>query len=265
MQCALTKLSYLLSKPELSVAQVRSLIGSPLRGELTLPESKIPAVLSHPTSVGPSLDNIQGLLTQVVRLSSQASTSSSSSRAPRIVVEGSDARDEHADEATAPWSWTAAEAASTESALFPYLIHLAAARDDVDGVAFCLSAEAGGTDGPGVAVGGGLANCRDAASGRSPLHVAALNGAVRVANMLLEAGALVHVRDALGHTPLYYAARQGHEEIVDLLVKTGANLGGVDVEGGFVAGAVRKATHARDERALRLWMKAGADVIDVGF
>ena len=190
MQCALTKLSYLLSKPELSVAQVRSLIGTPMRGELTLPESKIPAALAQPTSIGQSLDNIQGLLSQVVRLSS---SSSSSARSPRIVVEG----DEEADEATAPWSWTAAEAASTESALFPFLIHLAAARDDADSVSLCLAAEAGSAgdrDGPGVTVGGGLANSRDAASGRSPLHVAALNGATRAANMLLEAGALVHVR-----------------------------------------------------------------------
>ena len=260
MQCALTKLSYLLSKPELSVAQVRSLIGTPLRGELTLPESKIPAALAQPTSIGQSLDNIQGLLSQVVRLSS---SSSSSARSPRIVVEG----DEEADKATAPWSWTAAEAASTESALFPFLIHLAAARDDADSVSFCLAAEAGSAgdrDGPGVTVGGGLANCRDAASGRSPLHVAALNGATRAANMLLEAGALVHVRDALGHTPLYYAARQGHEDVVDLLVKTGANLGGADVEGGFVALAVRKAAHAGDEGALRVWKKAGADVVSVG-
>ena len=256
-QCALTKLSYLLSKPELSVAQVRSLIGTPLRGELTLPESKIPTALSQPTSIGQSLDNIQGLLSQVIRLSSPASAASSP--APRIVVEGAGA-DEEADKATAPWSWTAAEASSMEGALFPFLIHLAAARDDTDGVAFCLSAESGGTDTPGLFVGGGLANCVDPASGRSPLHAAALNGSTRAANMLLEAGALVHVRDTLGHTPLYYAARQGHEELVDLLVKTGANLGGSDVEGGFVALAVKKATHARDARALDIWKRTGADV-----
>ncbi|RDX50050.1 L-asparaginase [Lentinus brumalis] len=255
-ECALTKLSYLLSKPELSVAQVRSLIGTPLRGELTLPESNIPA-LSQPTSIGQSLENIQGLISQVVRLSSPAS----SARAPRIVVEGA-GTDEEADKATAPWTWTVAQASSMESALFPFLIHLAAARDDRDGVAFCLAAQSGGTDGPGVSVGGGLANCLDPASGRSPLHAAALNGSTSAANILLEAGALVHVRDALGHTPLYYAARQGHEDLVDLLVKTGANLGGSDVEGGFVALGSKKAMHARDERALDIWKKAGADIVN---
>ncbi|CDO77646.1 hypothetical protein BN946_scf184963.g3 [Trametes cinnabarina] len=165
-ECALTKLSYLFSKPELSAQQVRALIGTPLRGELTLPESKVPPSLlaQQPTGLDQSLDNIQGVLAQVVRLVSAAS------RAPRIVVAG----------------------------------------------------------------------------------------------MLLEAGALVHVRDSLGHTPLYYAARQRHEELVDLLVRAGANLGGADVEGGFVALAVQKATHARDELALRIWKKAGADVVHVG-
>ncbi|KAH9928475.1 L-asparaginase [Epithele typhae] len=256
-ECALTKLSYLLSKPELSVAQVRALIGTPLRGELTLPESKIPASLSQPISMAQSLDNIQGLLSQVVRLSS-----SSSARAPTIKIETADTREdaEAAEQAAAPWSWTAAEAIATESSLFPFLIHLAAARDDPDGVAFCLAAERDRAPESGMVIGGGLANCADPASGRAPLHAAALQGAHRAAGMLLEAGALVHVRDALGHTPLYYAARQGHEELVELLVKTGANLGGADLEGGFVRLAVKKAVRARDEAALRVWKKAGMDV-----
>lgn len=47
-------------------------------------------------------------------------------------------------------------------------------------------------------------NCLDAASGRSPLHVSALNGSVKCLNMLLESGGLVHLRDSLGHTALYY-------------------------------------------------------------
>ncbi|KAI0647560.1 L-asparaginase [Trametes meyenii] len=258
-ECALTKLSYLLSKPELSPAQVRALIGTPLRGELTLPESKVPPSLSQPASIDQSLDNIQGVLSQVVRLSTPASA-----RAPHIVVSGtgSDARDTVADAATAPWSWTAAEAAATESALFPFLVHLAVSRDDGAGVRFCLAAETeAGAERAGVAVGGGFANCLDAASGRAPLHVAALHGALASAALLLEAGALVHVRDALGHTPLYYAARQGHEALVDLLVQAGANLSGADVEGGFVGVAVKKAMRARDEDALRIWKKAGADVV----
>ena len=96
-QCALTKLSYLLSKPELSVAQVRSLIGTPLRGELTLPESKVPAALGSQApgaSAAPSLDHLQGLLSQVVRLSAPASATP---HAPRILVDGAAAPDADAD------------------------------------------------------------------------------------------------------------------------------------------------------------------------
>lgn len=268
-QCALTKLSYLLSKPELPLAQVRALISMPLRGELTRPVSTIPPSLSEPKSIDSNLESISGVLAHVVRLSS------SHTSGPKIVVSPaghahSDPGTDTSNETTAPWSWTAAEAASTEGALYPFLIHLAAARNDVEAIRFCLAAEAGlmdntvaGAEFPShthrnIAVGGGLVNCAEPASGRSPLHSAALNGCVDAVSALLEAGALVHLRDSLGHTPVYYAARQGHELVVEVLVKVGGLLGGSDVEGGFVALAVQKAELAADERVQRVWTKAGA-------
>lgn len=55
-------------------------------------------------------------------------------------------------------------------------------------------------------IAGGIVNCFDPASGRSPLHVAALNGSSKCINILLKSGALVHLRDSLGHTALYYAS-----------------------------------------------------------
>ncbi|TFY57006.1 hypothetical protein EVJ58_g7290 [Rhodofomes roseus] len=267
-ECALTKLGYLLSKPELSRSEVRALIGTPLRGELTRPVSTIPPAISEPKGIESNLENISGVLSQVVRLSS------SQARGPSIVV--SSAEDTGAEsnlEAAAPWSWTAAEAASTEGALYPFLIHLAAARNDVEAIQFCLKAEAGlnaddatspGAEFPSqtrrsIAIGGGLVNCVEPASGRSPLHSAALNGSTDAVNALLEAGALVHLRDSLGHTPLYYAARQGHEQVVEMLVKVGGLLSGSDVEGGFVGLAMQKARLAPDDRGLRVWTKAGAD------
>lgn len=54
------------------------------------------------------------------------------------------------------------------------------------------------------------------------------------------------------------AARQAHEAIVDVLVRAGANLGGADIDGGYVALSVKKARLAMDEQALRVWEKAGA-------
>ncbi|KAG1725012.1 asparaginase-domain-containing protein [Suillus paluster] len=251
-ECALTKLSYLLAKPELTVTEVRSLISLPLRGELTPPLSSLPAA--------PSLDDVNttlsGLLSQFVRLSSARRTD-----VPQIVI------GEEAQGAAAPWSRTAAEHASTEAALLPFLMHLAVARDDIEGLEFCLaSGEAGSgvTEGTGeVIVPGGIVNCLDAGSGRSSLHVAAINGNMRCVEKLLASGALVHLRDGLGHTALYYAARQGYAGIVDTLASAGANLGGMENEVGYVGLAVRNAVRAGNEAGVDIWRRAVAGFIRV--
>ncbi|KAK0451113.1 L-asparaginase [Armillaria borealis] len=192
-ECALAKLSYLLSKPELSTAEVRKLMGTPLRGQPTIDQN---------------FEKIQGVLSQFVRLSEQ-----SASPVPKITL--SAPLDEAAQDAAASWSWTAAEAASTEAVLFPFLIHLAAARNDTSSIRFCLDSSSTPSgyselDSPSVDapqygnIAGGLVNSLEPGSGRSPLHVAALNGHIESVNVLLQSGALVHLRDTLGHTPLYY-------------------------------------------------------------
>ncbi|KAI0063427.1 asparaginase-domain-containing protein [Artomyces pyxidatus] len=251
-ESALTKLSYLLSKPELSVDQVRNLMGTPLRGELTRPSgAPLKPTIDH------NLESIGGVLSHLVRLSSVPNP-----QVPQIVISPDFKTSDAAEKATAPWSWTAAEAASTEGALMSSLIHLAAAADDVEGIRLSLVAESEGEALDGQqnrTVAGGVVNWINPASGRSPLQVAAINGSTKSVNALLEAGALVHLRDNLGHTALYYAARQGHEEVVSTLVKAGANLGGTDVE-GYGTLAVRKALSNGDEVALRVWQKAGIAV-----
>ncbi|KAG2139118.1 asparaginase-domain-containing protein [Suillus bovinus] len=253
-ECALTKLSYLLAKPKLTAAEVRSLISLPLRGELTPPVPSLPAA--------PSSDdedtNISELLSQFVRLSSSARKAD----IPQIVI------GEEAQEAAAPWSCTAAERASAEAALLPFLVHLAVARNDVEGLAFCITSActascSGVAEGTAdVVVPGGIVNCLDAGSGRSPLHIAALNGNMRCVDKLLESGALVHLRDELGHTALYYAARQGHAGIVDTLVSAGANLGGMENEAGYVGLAVQNAVNAGNEAVVEIWRRAGAKIVD---
>lgn len=254
-------------------------MGTSLRGEITVPaSSSLPKSRSSLSQINDSLDSIHDILSQVVRLSTVRI------HGPKVIVTSPKLDSAEASESAAPWSWTAAEATSTETALLPFLTHLAAAKDDGEGLIFCLGPEGQavtpsaarpmeGGHGGGV----GMANSIDAASGRSPLHVAALNGSLSCVKILLQSGALVHLRDGLGHTALYYvgalsntiyiytepltaiqAARQGHEGIVDILVETGANLGGSDVEGGFVSLIFQKALHAHDERAIRIWRKAGA-------
>jgi len=66
--------------------------------------------------------------------------------------------------------------------------------------------ESGATEFGNIA--GGVVNCLESASGKSPLHVAAINGNTRSADLLLRSGALVHLRDTLGHTALYYVSHK---------------------------------------------------------
>ncbi|KAJ7172223.1 L-asparaginase [Mycena filopes] len=241
-ECALTKLSYLLSKPELTTEDVRKLVSTPLRGELTRQSAK---TLTQKT-INQNIENIQSLLGEFVRLSGRPSSSN-----PHITISLPDGPTQ---DAAASWSSTAAEAASTEAALLPFLIHAAAARNDPEAIKFCLESELANESvaSPGASnVASGLVNNIDSASGGSPLHTAALNGSAECVDVLLRAGALVHLRDTLGHTALYYAARKGYPAIVEMLVQAGARLSGLD--GGFAALAVKTA----DLISLEIWAKAG--------
>ena len=188
----------MLSKDEFSVQHVRELIGIPLRGEL----SRNPGtILQHPLTAEQDSDNIQQVLSHFVRLSRP-----SSSVLPQITVT-SDSVDSGAQKAAAPWTRTAAEAAKTEAVLLPLLIHLAAAKDDLESLKLCLKpADNEDEELKFKMIPGGIVNCLESSSGRSPLHVACLNGNVRCVELLLRSGALVHLRDNLGHTALYFVS-----------------------------------------------------------
>ncbi|KAF9077115.1 L-asparaginase [Rhodocollybia butyracea] len=252
-ECALSKLSYLLSKSELSVSEVRNLMGVPLRGELT---SLVPPAANNLT-VEKNLESINGLLSHFSRLSKLPPPHAN---LPKIIIQ-----DETAPDAAAPWSWTAAESASTEAALYPMLLHLAASRNDIESIQFCLGKPENSvhtnTDSNALnsleaasMVAGGLVNCTEG-SGRTPLHTAALNGHLDSVNLLLNFGALVHQRDALGHTCLYYAARQGHSEVVNVLIKMGGAFSFVD--NVFAAVAIENALKSGDTMSLDVWKSAG--------
>lgn len=196
----------MLSKPELSVDEVRELVATPLRGELTRLSLSAP---SQPVSADQNLDHVQTVLSQFVRLSQ-----SPTSQVPQILV-SPDPLDITSRDAAKPWSWTAAEVANTEAVLIPFLIHLSAARDDVEGIRFCIDSakEQEAAANPMAPeqyqfgnLAGGIVNCFEPASGKSPLHVAAMNGNLESVELLLRSGALVHLRDSLGHTALYYVS-----------------------------------------------------------
>lgn len=187
---------------------------------MTRPSATAPSTASSSTAsaaLGGNLDTIQNVLSQFIRLSRPPSL------APEIPVSADAlATATEAQDTAAPWTWTTAEASTAEAVLLPFLIHLAAARNDLESLRYCIDTErtfvgqrgdnqsmssstgdlAGQARRTGIA--GGIINCLDPGSGRSPLHVAALNGHTRAVELLLQSGALVHLRDTLGHTALYY-------------------------------------------------------------
>jgi hypothetical protein len=69
-------------------------------------------------------------------------------------------------------------------------------------------------------------------AGRTLLHDAVARGAIRMAELLLDAGADVHARQPTGHTPLYCVANEcsapGAGALVRLLVKRGAKVDAAD-------------------------------------
>lgn len=60
--------------------------------------------------------------------------------------------------------------------------------------------------------------------GRTPLHLASQRGQYRVARILIELGANVHMTSAGAHTPLHVAAETGHTSTSRLLIKHQADV-----------------------------------------
>ncbi|KAG7396603.1 Ankyrin repeat and EF-hand domain-containing protein 1 [Phytophthora boehmeriae] len=65
---------------------------------------------------------------------------------------------------------------------------------------------------------------------RTPLHWAAVSGAVEVVDLLVEAGADPNFQDTRGRSPLHWAARLNRLEVVQSLLKAGGDPNLVDLE-----------------------------------
>uniref|UniRef100_G3MKE4 Uncharacterized protein n=1 Tax=Amblyomma maculatum TaxID=34609 RepID=G3MKE4_AMBMU len=65
--------------------------------------------------------------------------------------------------------------------------------------------------------------------GTSPLHMAAQNGHVATAEVLLRAGISRDARTKVDRTPLHVAAQEGHLEVVELLLKHSADIEAKDM------------------------------------
>ncbi|MCA7010754.1 ankyrin repeat domain-containing protein [Wolbachia endosymbiont of Tribolium confusum] len=71
---------------------------------------------------------------------------------------------------------------------------------------------------------GANVNIEDNLIGRSPLHIAAVNGNVEAVKLLIYYGAEVNYKDAWGWTPFNCAAARGNIEIINCLIANGANI-----------------------------------------
>ncbi|KAJ5294455.1 hypothetical protein PENANT_c006G06987 [Penicillium antarcticum] len=67
-------------------------------------------------------------------------------------------------------------------------------------------------------------NFKDRDQNKSLLHLAALKNKVQIAEMLLEKGVSIEVKDSHGNTPLHYACYNGCKQLALFLVRKGANM-----------------------------------------
>lgn len=131
-----------------------------------------------------------------------------------------------------------------KQALFPVLMCHAAGRGDIDAMEeLCRQ--------------GGVLNAATSHDGRTPLHVACLEGQLRVIRHLLAKGASPHVIDNHGQTPLHDAIRSANEEAILLLREFGAHLGPTTTDTALVMCSL-----AADDKVdvLRAWHLAGVDL-----
>ncbi|XP_053701162.1 60 kDa lysophospholipase isoform X1 [Synchiropus splendidus] len=99
--------------------------------------------------------------------------------------------------------------------------------------------------------------------GRTPLHVAACEGHLKVVQYLLSHGATVYAKDRYRDTPLYNAVRFRHREVVKLLRKTGAHFSRDELD---EAGTELCSLAASgDLEGLEIWCLAGADLNKPGY
>ena len=101
-----------------------------------------------------------------------------------------------------------------------------------------------------------MLNATASHDGRTPLHVACLEGQLSVIRHLLANGASPHVTDHRGQTPLHGAIRSANVEAILLLREFGAHLGPTTMDT-----ALEMCALAADDNvdALRSWYLAGVN------
>ncbi|KAF7704444.1 hypothetical protein HF521_021516 [Silurus meridionalis] len=135
---------------------------------------------------------------------------------------------------------------------------LEAIRDALTPTLACAAAKIGDVEALEAIkeMGGNL--CMENYDGRTPLHIAACEGHLKVVQYLLSQGATVYAKDHFGNTPLLNAVRFRHKDVVKLLRKIGGHLSRDEMEGAgnkFCSLVVNA-----DLEGLEIWHLAGADL-----
>jgi lysophospholipase len=183
-ECALTKLSYLLSKgytPE----KVRELMQTNLRGELTEPKKTLPVFPDKPLDSTESSSCLHYLFHCLPQ--------------PLSLFKIDDLSKMQINQMS--------------RSLLPLILCSASSAGDVDTIRH-LNHDLGSQL---------QFNITDY-SGNTPLHVACSNGEIEVVKYLLLNGASVHLQNARGHTPIFESIMAGHLDIVQLLRQAGGHL-----------------------------------------
>jgi ankyrin repeat protein len=101
--------------------------------------------------------------------------------------------------------------------------------------------------------------------GRTPLHVAAREGSLERAQLLLKKNrANPNARDMVEQTPLHAAARFGQTEVAELLLRSGADLEAKDMFGKTAMDLATKADHRETVELLRRQQEADAEQARAG-